>query len=120
MTLMHGARADIDLPELGRISIQARTVGGEVDVHLTTQDAAALAVLQSTSAAMESELRKSSIELRNLDMHQEDLTTDAERERSKSRAENTEDGSDHRGENSGSDEIESHRSTRANQVRIVL
>jgi hypothetical protein len=55
-------------------------VNGEVDVDLTARNSAALAVLQSATAAMESELRNSSIDLRNLEVHQEEEEPDVERE----------------------------------------
>jgi len=72
MTLRNFAQAQIDHPELGRIRVAARNVGGEIDVEVKARDASAVAVLQSTSGQLSSELRQASVELRDLDVRQDD------------------------------------------------
>ena len=75
MTLRNGASGEIDVPELGRVSIAARTIQGEVEVKVRAQEASTLAVLQSVSAEMERELRANSVDLRDLDIDEEDEDT---------------------------------------------
>lgn len=72
MTLRNGASGEIDLPQLGRVSVAARTMNGEVDVQLRAQDGTTLSVLQSVSAELERELRSNSVDLRDLDIDKED------------------------------------------------
>lgn len=72
MTLRHFAQADIDHPELGRIRVAARNVSGEVDVEMKARDAGTVAVLQSTSAQLGTELRQAHVELRDLNVSQDD------------------------------------------------
>lgn len=71
MTLRHAASADVELPDLGHIRIDARSIAGEVDVDVRTVETSTASVLQSVSASIESELRNTSIELRNLDIREE-------------------------------------------------
>lgn len=72
LTLRHGAEGQLDLGELGLVTVTARTVAGEVDVKIRASNEETASILQSTSALLEGELRRESVEIRNLDVeHQQ-------------------------------------------------
>jgi hypothetical protein len=71
MTLRQGAEGQVDLGELGRVTVRATTENGEVDVTLRADDEDTVAMLQSTSAVLESELRRESVEVRHLGVERE-------------------------------------------------
>ena len=66
MTLRQGAEGTVDLGELGTVSVSARTVMGEVDIEVRAEHGDTVSMLQSTSAILEAELRKESIDVRQL------------------------------------------------------
>ncbi len=72
LTLQRGATSRVDVPTLGRITIDARSLRGEVDVGVQAREAGTVSVLQSVSGALEQELRNASINLNNLDIQEED------------------------------------------------
>ncbi len=70
MTLRRGFRASVDVPELGRIIVEAKSQCGEVDVDVVAKVASTVAVLRSASHQLEQQLRNSSIELRSVTIEQ--------------------------------------------------
>ena len=72
MTLRQGAEGTVDLGELGTVSVSARTVMGEVDIEVRAEHGDTVSMLQSTSAILEAELRKESIDVRQLGIDKEE------------------------------------------------
>ncbi len=124
MTLKHFAQADIEHPELGRIRVAARNVRGEIDVEMKARDANTVAVLQSTSGQLSSELRQASVDLRDLDVRQDDETASEAFEDQRGReAEERDPGRDRRPQASATDqqdETDEGTSNAGSSVRIVL
>lgn len=71
MTLRQGAEGKIDLGELGTVSVSARTVMGEVDIDIRATQSDTAAMLQSTSAFLEAELRKDAVDVRQIEIDSE-------------------------------------------------
>lgn len=124
MTLKHFAQADIEHPELGRIRVAARNVGGEIDVEMKARDANTVAVLQSTSGQLSSELRQASVDLRDLDVRQDDETASEAFDDQRGReAEERDPGRERRPQASATDhqeETDEGASDAGSSVRIVL
>ncbi|MBM4376311.1 MAG: flagellar hook-length control protein FliK [Deltaproteobacteria bacterium] len=74
MTLRHGAEGHIDLGELGHVTVRATSHNGEIDVTIRADHEDAVAMLQTTSALLEGELRRESLEIRHLGVERERRT----------------------------------------------
>ncbi len=66
MTLRRAASAEVDLPDLGRIRVDARNAAGEVDVRIEAQKDTTNAILSSSSGNLENSLRNAHVPLRDL------------------------------------------------------
>jgi hypothetical protein len=71
LTLRHGAEGRVDLDELGTVTVSARSDGGEIDVSIRASNEDTAALLQSTSAFLEGDLRRDSLEIRHLSVEHE-------------------------------------------------
>jgi hypothetical protein len=71
MTLSHGARATVEVPELGSVNVEAQRRGGEVDVAISA-DAEAIAVLHSAAPKLEEALRSRALEIGELSLRERD------------------------------------------------
>ncbi|MEM6786051.1 MAG: hypothetical protein AAF928_04030 [Myxococcota bacterium] len=71
MTLRHVAQGHVEHPDLGRVHVAARRQGDDVDVALSARESNAVAVLQSTTAALSSTLRQAAVDLRDIHVRQD-------------------------------------------------
>ena len=76
LTLRHAirdARTVAHIPNLGKVSIHATNILGELNIDVTA-GAEAAAIIQSASAQLEQHLQNQSLELANLDIHEDNET----------------------------------------------
>jgi hypothetical protein len=69
--IQQASHAEVEVPDLGRISVSAKSHDGVVDIHVVTGRSGATETLLSHSSAMESDVRSASIPLRRLDFSTE-------------------------------------------------
>jgi flagellar hook-length control protein FliK len=68
--LRGAASGEIDVPELGRVAVRARNVGGAVDVDITADRGDVRAALKLHSGAMTSDLRQADVRVGRLTIEQ--------------------------------------------------
>jgi hypothetical protein len=66
MALRHGAHAEVDVPELGRLTVDARSRGADVDVAVSVDRAHGAAALRAASPELAAYLRDAHVPLARL------------------------------------------------------
>lgn len=71
MTLRHGTHAEVDVPALGRVSVDVRGPMGALDVSVQAARPEALRALEGARASLETELREASVRVGHLEIRGE-------------------------------------------------
>ncbi len=64
--IQRAASGNLDVPELGRVAVRAASLGGRVDVDVTSDRAETRAALHASAGAMAADLRQAEVPLRHL------------------------------------------------------